>query len=46
DTVTTVEGFAVGETPPDFTLVDAEGNLVSLSDFPDQRVMVVGTASW
>ena len=41
-----VEGFGVGEVPPDFTLADAAGNLVSLSDFPEQRVMIVGTASW
>ncbi len=46
DTDSFVEGFGVGEVPPDFTLADAAGNLVSLSDFPEQRVMIVGTASW
>lgn len=46
DTTEFVEGFGVGEVPPDFTLTDAGGNLVSLSDFPEQRVMIVGTASW
>ncbi|MFT5679271.1 MAG: hypothetical protein ACI8RZ_000175 [Myxococcota bacterium] len=40
------EGFEIGEEPPDFTLTNAEGDLVSLSDYPDQRVIVVGTASW
>jgi len=40
------EGFAIGEAPPDFTLSDVTGTLVSLSDYDGQRVIVVGTASW
>ena len=46
DTTPITEGFGIGETPPDFTLTDAEGSLVSLSDYSDPRVVGVGTASW
>ena len=38
--------LAVGQPAPDFTLPDADGNLVSLSDFRGSRVIVMGTAEW
>lgn len=41
-----VEGFAVGACPPDFALPDGAGDLVALSDFPDQVVVVLSTAAW
>jgi len=34
------ERLSVGDTAPDFTLPDSEGNKVSLSDFRGQRVVV------
>jgi cytochrome oxidase Cu insertion factor (SCO1/SenC/PrrC family) len=40
------QGFEVGEVPPDFTLVDADGVEHTLSDYEGQRIAVVGTASW
>lgn len=40
------QGFGVGEQPPDFTLPDANGDMVSLSDYSGQRVVIVGTAAW
>ena len=46
DTTDVVVGLGIGETAPDFTLADQNGNLVSLSDYSGQRVMIVGTASW
>ena len=41
-----VEGFSVGQCPPDFTLVDGDGAAVSLSDFSGKAVLVAGAAEW
>ena len=38
--------LAVGQMAPDFTLPDADGNLVSLSDYRGSRVLVMGNAEW
>ncbi len=43
---THAQGFEVGDTPPDFALLDADGNTHRLSDYAGQRIAVVGTASW
>ncbi|MFT5583165.1 MAG: cytochrome oxidase Cu insertion factor (SCO1/SenC/PrrC family) [Cognaticolwellia sp.] len=40
------EGFDIGEMAPNFTLPNAEGQTVSLTDYQGGRVAVVGTASW
>ena len=39
-------GVNVGESAPDFTLVDLEGNQVSLSDFRGKTVFVNFWATW
>ena len=41
-----VEGWAVGMCPPDFTLIDARGELRSLSELRGQPILVLGTAEW
>lgn len=38
--------LAVGETAPEFSLPDAEGNMVALSDFRGQYLLVSFWASW
>ncbi|MBU0519731.1 redoxin domain-containing protein [bacterium] len=35
------QAYLVGETVNDFTLPDAQGSMVSLSDFPDQIIFLV-----
>lgn len=51
DTVDTAQQGATGETPdygpaPDFTVYDADGNEVSLSDFAGEPVVINFWASW
>ena len=39
-------GIAVGDCAPDFTLPDADGANVSLSDFPDKLILINCSAEW
>lgn len=39
-------GVNPGQRAPDFTLMDADGNSVSLSDFAGRPVMVAGASAW
>ncbi|MEL6341901.1 MAG: hypothetical protein AAFV53_02135 [Myxococcota bacterium] len=39
-------GFGVGQCPADFTLIDADGGDVSLSDSLGQPTLVIGAAEW
>ncbi len=40
------EGLAIGATAPEFSLPDGDGNLHSLSDYVDQKVVLVFFATW
>ena len=40
------EGLAIGATAPEFSLPDGDGNLHSLSDYADQKVVLVFFATW
>ncbi|HCH63725.1 MAG TPA: hypothetical protein DFR83_13040 [Deltaproteobacteria bacterium] len=40
------EGWELGMCPPDFTLVDRNGDLRSFSEFRGQPTLVLGTAEW
>ncbi len=39
-------GTKVGQIAPDFTLPDQDGNEISLSDFPNQYIIIDFWASW
>ena len=39
-------GYAVGETSPDFELVDQYGEMVALSDFCGKTILIEGSADW
>jgi hypothetical protein len=40
------EGLAIGATAPEFSLPDGDGTLHSLSDYSDQKVVLVFFATW
>ena len=44
--ITALNNSAVGKEAPDFTMTDVDGNLVSLSDFRGNYVMIDFWASW
>jgi hypothetical protein len=39
-------GVNPGQRAPDFSLMDADGNQVALSDFAGRPVMVAGASAW
>lgn len=39
-------GLNAGDCPPEFALLAGDGSQVSLGDFPGQRIVVIGTATW
>ena len=46
DAVDCDEGFELGQCPPDFAVVDADGATVSLSDYDGVPIIVAGAAEW
>ncbi|RKU27600.1 hypothetical protein C6497_10945 [Candidatus Poribacteria bacterium] len=40
------EGLAIGATAPDFSLSDADGNIVSLSDYAGQKLAIAFFATY
>lgn len=39
-------GVNPGQRAPDFSLLDADGNAVALSDFAGRPVMIAGASAW
>ena len=46
DTTPSATGYAVGQTVPDFSLVDQYGEEVTLSDFCGSVVLLETSAFW